>query len=150
MDPQELTRKLLEIAGVGKSIAITKRACWLDGSECPYGMPGGQFINRPVTFCRPNHPTSHGTNGCPRLNDHLDELKKPMAELLGDEIREGFSQKIEKATTKISSELKALADQTRNEPTKGVLKLAAELIEAGEDRLEDRKIVLLEDLDLEK
>lgn len=52
----EKTRtSLLEILGSDK-------ACWLDGTTCPYGSPGGKFMDRPTSFC------FLGNGGCAKLN----------------------------------------------------------------------------------
>jgi hypothetical protein len=143
MDSQELSKRLLKIAKTE-----TERACWLDGGECPYGRPEGQFLKRPEALCKPcRPPVGAGTNGCSKLNDQSEELGELMSEYLRSGIREELSEKIKKATTKVSSELIALADRAEDNQAKEVLKLAAELIEQEEGDLEDRDIVLLEDLD---
>ncbi len=152
MDSQELTKRLLEIAKGGESPGITaietERACWLDGEECPYGRPGGQFLKRPLAFCKPcRPPAGAGTNGCYKLNNQSEELDELMSEFSRSIIREELSEKVKKATTKVSSELRALADGAEDNQVKETLKLAAELIEQEEGGLENRDIVLLDDLD---
>ncbi len=148
MDPQELSRRLLEIAKGGLGATPIERTCWLDGRECPYGNPEGQFLKRPPTFCKPHKSQGHGTNGCLKLNEHSDELDGLLSESLRYEMREELSEKVRQATTKVSHELSAIAEQAESDQTQKVLKLAAELIEKGEeDGLVDRDIVLLEDLE---
>lgn len=157
MDKQELTERLLEIAGVrqivkveqivsrGPGIILSERACWLDGEECPYGgKPEGQFLKRPV-FCVPK---TNNREGCLKLSENLDDLEELMREGVREDIEEGVSEKVEKATTSVSNELSALADDAEGDQAKEVLKLAAELIKGG-CGVEDRKIVLLEDLEIE-
>lgn len=133
MDAQELSRR------------FTERACWLDGEECPYGRPGGQFLKRPRVDCKPKTKESMG---CSKLSENSDEFDDLMREDVRESIEEEVSEKVKKAVTKVSSELRALADQADDQEKK-VLKLAAELIEEEEGGLEDRKIVLLTDLDLD-
>ena len=71
-----------------------------------------------------------------------------MREDVRKSIEEEVSEKVKKATTKVSRELKALADQTESDQAKEILKLAAELIEEEDNGLEDRRIVLLGDLNI--
>lgn len=147
MDSQELARRLLEIAKVGPQVLPKpERTCWLDGEECPYGRPEGQFLKRPRVDCKPKTKRSMG---CSKLSENSDEFDDLMREDVRESIEEEVSEKVKKATTKVSRELRALADQTKNDKAKEVLKLAAELIEEEDDGLEDRKIVLLGDLDIE-
>lgn len=157
MDAQELNNRLLEIANVrqivrveqavsrGPGIVLTERACWLDGEECPYGRPEGQFLKRPTVSCVPR--TSEIT-GCLKLNEASDELEDLMDGSLLERLEKEVSEKVSKATTSVSSELGALADGAKDDQVKKVLKLAAELIKEWDD-VEDRKIVLLEDLEIE-
>lgn len=140
MDSQELSRRLVGIAKGSLGITITKRTCWIDGSDCPYGQPEGQFLFRPRQFCRPSR---EGSSGCRRVDDCSDELKSLVTSILV----EGMEEKIKKAATKVSSELRALADQATGGGAKDLLKMVAELIEKKEFDLENREIVLLEDLE---
>ncbi len=157
MDAQELRSRLLEIAGVkqvvrveqvvsrGPGIVLSERACWIDGEDCPYGRPGGRFLERPIRSCVPR---TDNKTGCLKLNENLDDLEDLMREEVRESIEEGVSEKVSKATTSVSSELFALADDATDEQVKKTLKLAAELIKE-EEGIEDRKIVLLEDLEIE-
>jgi hypothetical protein len=85
-----------------------------------------------------------GIQGCLKLSDSLGEF---------DHLLNGQSGKISEARTKISDQLKALADDAGDSSqgdcsqVEEVLRLAAELIEEGEGGLQDKEIVLLEDLD---
>ncbi len=152
MDSQELARRLLEIARGKKTaeagpldVTITERACWLDGEECPYGRPEGQFLKRPRVDCKPKTKRSMG---CSKLSENSDELDDLMREDVRESIEEEVSEKVSKATTSVSNELSALADDAEGDQAKEVLKLAAELIKGG-CGAEDRKIVLLTDLHLD-
>jgi len=145
MDIQELNRRLLEIVKGTPTVTITERACWLDGEECPYGRPEGQLLKRPTVFCRPQ---SKSRSGCLKLNDHCEELYELMNKSLCYAPKEEIYRKVEKAVTKVSSELGALADQATSCGAKELLKIAAELIEKKDFGLKDREIVLLEDLEL--
>lgn len=157
MDKQELTGRLLEIAGVRQivkveqivnrelGIVLTERTCWLDGEECPYGRPEGQFLKRPRVDCKPRTEKSMG---CLKLNENSEELDGLMREDVREDIEKEVSEKVSKATTSVSNELSALADDVEDDQVKGTLKLAAELIKEGSG-VEDRKIVLLTDLDLD-
>ncbi len=151
MDSQELARRLLEIAKgeetarVGPCVIKTERACWLDGEECPYGRPEGQFLKRPGLDCKPR--TSEIT-GCLKLNENSDELEDMLSRAFLEGLEKDVSEKVKKATTSVSNELSALADDAEDNQAKEVLKLAAELIKGG-CGVEDRKIVLLEDLKIE-
>ncbi len=162
MDKQELTGRLLEIAGVKQivkveqivnrepGIVLTERTCWLDGEECPYGRPEGQFLKRPRVDCKPRTEKSMG---CLKLNENSEELDGLMREEVREGIEKEVFERIKKAVTKVSSELRALADRAEDSQEEEVLKLAAELIEKEEGGLEDWKIVLLGggglDLDIE-
>lgn len=100
-------------------------------------------MKRPRTFCRPT--------GCSKLGDNLEEIDDLVSIALREStIEEELSEKVEKATTKVSGELRALADQAEDSQVKEVLKLVAELIEKEGGGLEDREIVLLEDLKLDE
>ncbi len=147
MDPQELSKRLLEIARATPGTTAPERVCWLDGEECPYGNPEGQFLKRPLAFCKPNNPQGYGTNGCLKLNEHSDELEGLLSKSLRDEMREGLSEKVRQAITKVSDELSAIAELAESDQIQKVLKLAAALIKGGEEGLVDRDIVLLEDLE---
>lgn len=159
MDSEELNRRLLEIAGASaksreeetareaarlQEEAKRERVCWLDGEECPYGKPGGQFTMRPTASCRPRTP--HGA-GCMRFSDIVEELDELASITLLEKLEGEVNEKVEKATTKVSKELWALADGAKDQQVKEILKLASELVEKEED-LEDREIVLLEDLEI--
>ena len=152
MDKQELTRRLLKIAGMkqivnrGPSISLIERTCWVDGEECPYGRPEGQFLKRPVRSCVPR---TENRTGCLKLNENLDDFEDLMREDVREDLERAVSEKVSKATTTVSSELRALADGAGDGQEKEVLKLTAELIREEESGLENRKIVLLEDLEIE-
>ena len=146
MDAQELNKRLLEIAKGSQNIAKTERACWLDGAECPYGRPGGQFLKRPEKSCVPK--TEYKT-GCLKLSENLDDFEDLMREDVREDLERAVSEKVNKAATSVSSELSALADNAGNNQVKGVLKLAAELVKEEGSGLVNRKIVLLEDLEIE-
>jgi hypothetical protein len=124
---------------------IEKRRCWLDGNECPYGQPEGQFRLRPRQFCQPSNGKMSGS-GCRVIDDNLAELE----DLITRAMLESMKERIEEATTTISDELESLADQTKDESLKGALKLIARSLVEGKDDLCNRDIVLLEDLELEK
>ena len=145
MDSQELTRRLLEIAKGSPGIIITERTCWLDGEECPYGRPEGQFLKRPRADCKPKTKKSAG---CSKFNENSDEFDDLMREDVRKSIEKDVSEKVSKATTSVGNELSALADDAEDDQAKEVLKLAAELIKRG-CGVEDRKIVLLKDLEIE-
>lgn len=129
MDSQELSRRLLEIAKGSPGITITERACWLDGEECPYGKPEGQLLKRPKSFCKPK---GKELTGCPKLNDNLGEIDELTSVSVYQELSGEIEEEIKKATTRVSSELRALADGAESDQVKGTLKLAAELIEKEE------------------
>jgi hypothetical protein len=128
-----------------ESKGLPSRTCWLDGEECPYGRPDGQFLKRPERSCVPR---TKNKTGCLKLNENSDALEDMLSEGFIEEAKEKVSEIINRATTSVSNELSALADEAEEGQVKEVLKLAAELVKEG-GGVKNRKIVLLEDLDIE-
>ncbi len=108
------------------------RACWLDGSECSYGQPGGQFLDRPRIFCRPSKEDGTPGTGCSVIDDNLDDLHEVAKELQRKETEEALSAIMEEQTLSLSDEVDAAADNEKDEKKKGVLKLAAAIIKERE------------------
>ena len=111
----------------------TPRACWLDGSECPYGQPGGQFLDRPRIFCRPSKEDGTPGTGCSVIDDNLDDLHEVAKEIQRKEIERALSPIMEEQALSLSGEVDAAADNEKDEKKKGVLKLAATVIKEREE-----------------
>ncbi len=131
---RELDRELighLTLKAKAKEEARSK-ACWIDGSECPYGQPGGQFLDRPRLFCRPSRDGKSGT-GCSVIDDNLDDLHEVAKGIQRKEIRRALSPIIEERVLLLSGEVDAAAENEKDEEKKGVLRLAAVVIKEREE-----------------
>jgi len=68
MEEKELSKRLREI--VGSIVSVPEnQCCWLDGSICSYGLPGGRFDFRPRNFCYV------GEGGCRKLVAEAPDLE---------------------------------------------------------------------------
>ena len=151
MEESGLTKELVKIAGLPENVfelleklkelerkgPKSGRACWIDGEECPYGRPRGQFLFRPKQFCRPG--VGPGT-GCQKINDSED-LTVMKEEALRQEWQEQLSEIVKETTLKLSCEVRTVAESEENKQKKGVFKLAADLIEEREKSERDTQIV---------
>jgi hypothetical protein len=149
MNSQELKERLLKMIEGEKAIILNNkpnnsngytRACWLDGEECPYGRPEGQFLYRPRHFC---YPSREG--GCRKIDDNLEELKDLFYPLIMEDLRRVIEARLERATTRLSDQVKSLADGVNDSLIKGLIGLITEWIKENGDG----EIVLPDDLDLD-
>jgi hypothetical protein len=156
--PQQVREKLLRIMGIdtqpSKSVAgisyrpesvQNERACWLDGDECPYGRPEGQFLLRPRHFCRPSGDESYG---CRKIDDNIEDLEDLLHSLITEEmenLRRAIKAELERATTRLSDQVRNLANGVDDSLVKGLIELVAEWIKENGDG----EIISPDDLDLD-
>ncbi len=102
---------------------IPGKRCWFDGQDCNYGLPQGQFRNRPRAFC---HTKNKG--GCAKLRgDNLGELETFMDESIGQYVEAIFDNQ----GVALSNEVLTVAqeiDSHDNPEQRDTLILASEII----------------------
>ena len=129
---QELDRESIEYLtrkAKAKEEAHSK-ACWIDGSECLYGQPEGQFLLRPRQFCRPTREQEEV--GCGKIDDNSDDLNEIARKLQRREIEITLSAIMGEQVLSLSGEVDVAAESEKDEKKKGVLKLAIAIIEERE------------------
>lgn len=105
---------------------LNPRECWLDGDECPYGQPGGKFLDRPKNFCQ--------LSVCHKLDDLCDELEelyqggKYFEERVDDAVEEEFNAKSKKLSELIGEIANQSFASDEEAQMQGVLLLAAEVL----------------------
>ncbi len=133
MDHNTLRVRLLSLIDPPLSDATT---CWVNGSQCPYGLPAGRFDQRPTAFCKIG------------VCHTLDQIEVDIEQLTGQSLEERVENGIEEAkkekTVTLSSELKAQADFIEDQRHKGIVMLAADILE--EDQNLNTKIIREDDI----
>lgn len=124
----ERLREILQKNNSGKLTVIqaSPKACWLDGQDCPYGQPYGQFRYRPTVFCI--IPTRDGS-GCTKLLEYSDDLDHVGGGFIESEIERRIDERVEEKQVKFDGEVRAVADELDDPAEKETLKLAADIIE---------------------
>ncbi len=153
MDTQELAKKLMGIAKGSSAVAAIERACWFDGEECPYGKPGGQFMQRPAVFCRMPKEGESGRKGCAKTFDHRGELLE-FSEIHVEGICENLIEPNELESligdkgVRLAAMVAKVADNYKDKTQKETLKLAGEIL-AGEEENDERnpEVIMSSELD---
>src|SRR3989344_6934632 len=100
----KLSEELIN-SGVIQIVAkATPDTCWLDGSRCPYGYPGGAFEKRP-TAC------FMGDSGCRKLNDHKQDIIQSSKILIEEEAEPKLQEVFDRFGRTLSSEINTLAEE---------------------------------------
>ncbi|MDO8495817.1 MAG: hypothetical protein Q7S32_04915 [bacterium] len=124
-------------------------ACWLDGDTCPYGLPNGRFIDRPLWICN----THKG--GCPKLTtDHQAELTRLLEGPITIAARKLVETVFEDEERTLAAELKLIAAVTKNKVSSAILQAAALALVEHEQHLsaaeiEEDKIIRKGDVHLQ-
>jgi len=61
-----------------------QRECWVDGSECPYGSPGGKFAEAPLDACKGCHIAGNYTDELEELIGFNETVKELEEDIFGE------------------------------------------------------------------
>lgn len=131
MDQTELTRRLAEPIEP-RFIKPNPKACWLDGDECPYGQPEGKFRYRPTNFCQ--------VGVCMKLDDYVSDFENMSGIYIERLVNKKLIEKLDNEIVTLSSELRVISEEIKNEEKKKLLILTADLIEDDEN-IENVRII---------
>jgi hypothetical protein len=136
---EDIKRQLLSLSFINNRVQEKRsEQCWVDGSNCPYGRPEGQFALRPKNFCRPKN----NIGGCIKLNDHSGDVFEAFREEMPESLSDWLSKN---KPISISDLLSGLAEETiLDDDEKVVIKAVIAILKNGIGL--DEKIFRAEDL----
>lgn len=128
MDQNELVKQLRSIVEKHARVSVppppTAATCWLDGDNCPYGIPNGRFQDRPLQICHLRE------GGCQKLKYQEEVFVELLGDYVEDEVKRIIEETCETNKVTLSSELKVIAEDCDEEsPEQQTLKLAADILE---------------------